>query len=284
MFRIGELLLFLLLAPPSLNDLTPLERETTGFSGAISRGLAAEWQSPTTASQNGDLTVSLVLRGVLNPAEVRVPSVEDLGLDDKIWQTLDAKPTIETDTDQVTIRYLVRVKVSGPVEWPEYPVIYYHPDRAEGKHFVTTYAERKVITVTAPPTDNPPRYDWPFVKTSPNTRFHLPIWGWVMVLPLVPLLYLAGLRLARRFFPEAQDRERRAWLRQLRDVEKTASTTHSGQAMRELLQSLARFQPPGIEPLMESWEAYDFGPQDYDAFHHLQTQTLTMITQWRSHR
>jgi hypothetical protein len=282
MFRIGELLLLLLLAPPSLSDLTPLERETTGFSGAISRGLTAEWQASSTAALDSEITLTLVLRGVLNPTEVRVPSFEELGFDDKIWQALDAKPTIQTDANQVTIRYLLRVKISGELEWPEFAVIYYHPDRAEGKHFVTTYTERRVITVKAPKTDSPPHYEWPFPTASPNTGLQIPIWAWILSLPFVPVLRLVGLRFVRRLFPEVHDRERRAWVRQLRAAEKVVSSATSAQAIRDLLHGLKHHQPVGIETLLTAWESHDFGLQDQVAFQALQAQTLSTITEWRA--
>lgn len=196
-----------LLAPPSVADLAPLDRQARDFSGAIGHAVEVRWSADrTTATVGDDLTVSLVVRGALNPAELERPAVAGLG---DALQLLDAEsPPRDLPGGAVAFDYRVRPRRAGPVELPAVPYAYYCPGRPEGKRFLTAYADPLTVTVL-------PAEASPLAAIGPPATLMLPMaswwhrvpaWSWLLpvaaTIPAVAALRRAvGVRRARRALP-----------------------------------------------------------------------------------
>ena len=217
---IGSLLAVaaVLLTPPSVADLAPLDRQARDFSGAIGNTVEIRWQADrTTATVGDDLTATLVVRGALNPAELERPALGGLGDD---WQLLDAQSLPRYLTGgAVAFDYRARARREGAAELPAVPYAYYCPGRPEGKHFLTAYADPLTLdilrgdmspteTVGPPVAGVPPPASW---------RNRVPAWSWLLpvaaAIPAAAVLRRAvevrRVRQARERHPAATEAQRR---------------------------------------------------------------------------
>ena len=194
----------LLLAPPGLADLAPLDRQAANFYGAIGTAVEVRWESgEATPAVGGDTTVSLVILNALNPAELERPAVE---LPGDALQLLDAEsPPRPLPGGAVAFDYRVRPRRAGAFELPAVRYVYYRPDRPDGKRFLTAYADPLTLDARAaesPPLAHivlPPTFPLP-LETMANP---VPPWAWLVpvavTLPILVLLHRGiDVRRARR--------------------------------------------------------------------------------------
>ena len=182
----------LLLAPPGLADLAPLDRQAANFYGAIGTAVEVRWQADSaTPAVGGDTTVSLVVSGALNPTELQRPAVE---LPGEVVQLLDAEsPPRPLPGGAVAFDYRLRPQRARAFELPAVPYAYYRPGRPEGKRFLTAYADPLTLDVRAaespPVADNapPPNFTLP-QETRANP---VPSWAWLVPVTVTfPILVL----------------------------------------------------------------------------------------------
>ncbi len=174
-------LVALLLAPPGLADLAPLDRQAANFYGAIGTAVEVRWRAgEATPTVGGDITVSLVVSGALNPAELRRPEVE---LPSDALLMLDGEsPPRPRPGGAVAFDYRVRPRRTGAIELPALPYVYYRPDRPDGKRFLMAYADP--LSLDARATDSPPVPDTapPVTLPLPQESWadRVPAWAWLV--------------------------------------------------------------------------------------------------------
>lgn len=184
----------LLLAPPSLADLAPLDRQAADFYGAIGTAVEVRWRAgDATATVGGDVTVTLLVLGALNPAELQRPGV---GLPADALQLLDGEsPPRPLPGGAVAFDYRVRPRRAGALELPALLYVYYRPDRPDGKRFLTAYADPLTLEVRAAEPPPVAIVATPVALTLPveSWQDRVPAWAW-----LVPVaVTLPGLALIR---------------------------------------------------------------------------------------
>jgi hypothetical protein len=205
------LLMVAMLAPPSVNDLTPLEKQTANFYWAIGTDVRVSWSvEPKLCTVGQDMTVTLRIAGSVNPAEIRAPELVMLNLDPRDFQSLDETIPRTESTTGVEFRYRLRAKLGGEFNLPELAFAYYHPNRAEGKRFVTTYAESVTFRVEAEvqiPTPSTPKKTLPAkLAGSFVAGGSLFLLSWLVSLLLVfPGFWLTN-KLVKRWKPDEATR------------------------------------------------------------------------------
>ena len=186
----------LLAPPPSVDGLAPLDRQARDFHGAIGPAVAVHWEAtPAAAPLGGDVTLSLVVRGALNPGELQRPAVAWPAAD---FQVLNAEsPPRPLPGDAVAFDYAVRPRHAGVTEVRALPYAYYRPDRPDGKRFLTAYADPLTLTVFpgASPVVMPPAA----AISAPTGGNRLPAWAWLApVVVTFPCLWLARRTIGHR--------------------------------------------------------------------------------------
>ena len=192
----------LLLAPPRLADLAPLDRQAADFYGAIGTAVEVRWQAgDATPTVGGDITVSLVVSGALNPAELLRPGVE---LPGDALQLLDAESPRPLPDGAVAFDFRVRPRRAGATELPAVAYRYYRPDRPDGKRFLTAYADPLTLDVCAAEPLPVAIVATPVALTLPveSWQDRVPAWAWIVPVAVT----LPGLALLR-----AAIDARRAW-------------------------------------------------------------------------
>ncbi len=237
----------LLLAPPGLADLAPLDRQAAGFDGAIGTAVEVRWQANNaTPTAGGDMTVSLVVSGALNPAELQRPAVEMPG---DALQLLDGEsPPRPLPGGVVAFDFRVRARRAGALELPAVRYVYYRPDRPDGKRFLTAYADPLTLDVRA--AEPPPAIDIgpppTFTLQPESPTLGVTPWAWLvpvaLTFPCLALLREAiGSRRERRAraLPPAVARARRQ-LAVARDAAAVRAALHEYLADRHGLPPPAR--------------------------------------------
>jgi hypothetical protein len=207
---IGKLLALLLLAPPTVEDIPPIDRSRPDFYQAIceNQKLDISWEL-SSSSVRADTEVLLILkvRNCLNPEEVLVPPLGKLFPElARFVQILPSQRQL-VDRD-LLIRYPLRpLAPSGIVAIPSLKFVYYRADFPEELRFQTTYTktfELKVIPAATANVDSVVSLDGPerfFQLRKTGVSVNL---NWVWLTPLMPIMLIPlGVWGWRRIFPDA---------------------------------------------------------------------------------
>ncbi|MFO0848448.1 MAG: BatD family protein [Gemmataceae bacterium] len=201
-----------------------MDRAREHFYDAVAAGeVRVSWSAdPTAVPQGGDVTLTLIVRGAANPAELRKPDLRKLPKYGERFQVIDrTDPPPKSDAAEVRFTYTLRPRQTSPVEVPALRYAYYRPGLPEGRRFQTAYADPLTLTVTAPPSAAAPP---PVPLDGPEKFFHLatdrgkpvvPRWAWAVPPLLVPVTVGGWVLGWRWLFPDAA---RRAKLRRTRAV------------------------------------------------------------------
>lgn len=249
MFGTGDLvrLALMLLAPPGVEGLSPIERQAPDFYNAVGAAVTVRWRAdPAAVELGGDIELTLLVEGATNPTELARPRPD---FDATRFQLADGETVgAVAGSGRVEFRYRLRPKAAGSFEWPALRYAYYRPRRPEGSRFPVAYADPLVFTVTAPrlradaPPASLPVAPEEFFTLAELSAPRLPLS--VAFLPV--LLFLPGAwairRAARHYFPNAGDR---LALRRRRDAR---------QALRQLTR--ARDEPDPARATSVALRAY----------------------------
>ncbi len=200
----------LLVAPPGVADLAPLDRQARDFYGAIGPAVEVRWRAEAmTATVGSDIVVSLVVRNALNADELLRPPL-DLPAD--TFQVLNAEsPPRRLPGDAVAFDSVLRPRRAGTFQLPALPYAYYRPDRPDGKRFLTAYADPLSLTVlpAEPTTGSPKAQSLPTLMLSlPQETWADRVPGWAWLVPVgvvVPSLFAARRVIGSRHFARASD-------------------------------------------------------------------------------
>lgn len=186
---------------PRIADLPVIDRTADDFYQILvvgNRGLSASWEAdPERVPIDGEFTLTLTLKNVANPTEVKKPPLATLpGFHDRFQIEAQSDPP---PGELVIFRYRVRPRQRDIIEIPSLKLVYYRVDYPEGKRFQTTYARPIPLTVTAAeprpqvtpivPLEGPESF-FTLAEES-GSRIDLPEWGWLV--PIAVVLPIAGL-------------------------------------------------------------------------------------------
>jgi hypothetical protein len=202
-------LLLLLLPPlafgqsprPSVNDLTPLERQKSDFYGAIvDTGPRVEvaWSVSTSSVElGGDLTLTFTVRHAVNPHELIRPPLADRDEFRQLFSVIEdmTGPPGDPTATRVEFRYRVRPRNTGKFWIPEWKYGFFRKSAGQTR-FHTSYAEKLPFTVTKPPVkpsaavpvDGPLRFfelrsNGPFARSSgPSAAWWVGLFGGAAIL------------------------------------------------------------------------------------------------------
>lgn len=230
-------LIAVLLVPPSVADLSPLESQTADFWGAIGGSVTVRWLAET--SPSGEVTASLVVSGAVNPSELRRPAI-DFPAD--AFQVLDAESSPRPlPGGAVAFDFRVRLRRAGAAELPAVPYAYCRVDRPAGKRFLTAYADPLLVAggpVEPPPTiEEAPRPVTVLPIASLSSR--VPAWAW-----LIPVAVTGPLAVGLRRLIDART------ARRMRALHPAAAT-----ARRRLADAAVRANPAAVSVTLRDYLA-----------------------------
>ena len=207
------ILAVLLAAPPSVEDLTPVQRLTPDFYNAIAVGKRVEvaWSAdPATVPRDGELTLTLTIRNAANPHELAKPNLGATDAVTKHFQVIDrTDPQAGRDAREARFTYSLRPREVGAESVPALKYVYY---RADLKEFQTAYAKAVPVTVTPPvpkviPSAPPVPLDAPeefFTLAEESRRLTVPgRFGWLLPVVVVPFAVAGWVLVWRWVFPDA---------------------------------------------------------------------------------
>ncbi len=196
-------------------DEAPLtNRPEENFYHAQGSSVKVAWQvSPTTVTEGGELTATLVITGATNPKRIVRPDLKKLAEFQSrfiITDTADPKP--DPGAKEVRFSYQLQPQRRSVNQVPALLFYFYNPSAAVGKkQFPSTTAASVPITVTEAPKAAPPPIplhepDYLFaIATGPSvlerpTSF-TGVWPWLAVGLGGPVLALAWFVAWRRVYP-----------------------------------------------------------------------------------
>src|SRR6266498_1756125 len=133
----GDLILIAVLfaAPPSVEDLTPVQRLTPDFYNAIAVGkrVEAAWSAdPATVPRDGELTLTLTVRNAANPHELARPNLGGMDAVMKHFQVIDrTDPPAERNATEARFTYTLRPRDVGAASVLALKYVYYRADLKE---------------------------------------------------------------------------------------------------------------------------------------------------------
>ncbi len=158
-------ILLLVLSPaaprPSVNDLSPVDRQRDDFYGAMSGGgkVTAAWALSSDKPPIGsDLTLTLTVTNAANPHELSRPPLADRDDFRKLFAAIEdiPGPTPPPDAAKVEFRYKVRPRAEGAFRLPELKYLYYAQAAPPDRRFQTAFVVGVPFTVTKPPVSKSP--------------------------------------------------------------------------------------------------------------------------------
>ncbi|MEO2088113.1 MAG: hypothetical protein ABGY75_01270 [Gemmataceae bacterium] len=158
-------LLLLLVSPaaprPSVNDLSPVDRQRDDFYGAISGGkkVTAAWALSTDKAKLGaDLTLTLTVTNAANPHELSRPPLADRDDFRKLFGVIEdiPGPAPPPDAAKVEFRYKVRPRAEGAFRVPELKYLYYAQAAPPDRRFQTAFVAAVPFSVSKPPVPKSP--------------------------------------------------------------------------------------------------------------------------------
>lgn len=212
----GNLLLFALVAaPPSVEDLTAVERQTEHFYNAVAtKKVEVAWSAdPATVPRDGEVMLTLTVRNAANPHELTRPNLAAMDAVTKLFQVIDrVDPPAARDAKEVRFTYTLRPREVGAAVVPALKYVYYRSDFADGDRFQTTYAKALTVTVTPPapkvspaspavPLEAPEEF---FKLAEDSHRFRVPgRFGWLLPVAAIPVVVAGWVIVWRWVFPDA---------------------------------------------------------------------------------
>ncbi len=157
--------LLLLISPaaprPSVNDLSPVDRQRDDFYGAITGGgkVTAAWALSTDKATLGtDLTLTLTVTNAANPHELSRPPLADRDDFRKLFGVIEdvPGPAPPPDAARVEFRYKLRPRAEGKYSLPELKYLYYAQAAPPDRRFQTAFVAAVPFSVTKPPVPKSP--------------------------------------------------------------------------------------------------------------------------------
>lgn len=266
--RVSACLLLFILLPSSLVLAQPAFFEPKeDYYKARGSGVTLAWElDRTTVPEDGQLTATLVVKGVDNPREVVRPDLAKLPEVHRRFVVANGpdRPVPE-GAKEVSFVYHLRPRSRDVDRVPTLWFAYYNPAvPAEEKRFPKTKAAAVAITVTAAPPKAAPALplaepDHLFaVETGPRVLDREPFapgaWAWLLLLALGPLVGLGWYVVWRRVYPDAarlaRIRRSRAARRAVDAIRRAGRTADPPAAIAAAVLGYLRSRfplPPGAE-------------------------------------
>jgi hypothetical protein len=146
---------------PSINDLSPVDRQRDDFYGAITGGgkVTAVWALSTDkATLGADLTLTLTVTNAANPHELTRPPLADRDDFRKLFGVIEdiPGPAPPPDAAKVEFRYKVRPRKEGTFQLPELKYLYYAQAAPPDRRFQSAFIEGLPFSVSKPPVPKSP--------------------------------------------------------------------------------------------------------------------------------